>query len=315
MKSKLLVIICATPVVFSFQAASYSGFFNPERISTDINLGALSGETKERVYDPEEGGRKVSQLDWKYSNAAILKGAINWDLIPWLSVGAGGWTTLNSRGGNMIDQDWIDSSFPGKWTDESRHPNTRLNYANEFDLNVQGWLLNEPDYRLGLMVGYQESRYSFNATGGTYIYSENGGFRNEVGSFPDRSKLIGYKQRFRIPYIGLTGNYRFDDFSFGAVLKYSGWGKSSDDDEHYTRQTTFRSKVKNQNYYSVAVNAGYYITPEIKVYVEGMWNRGTNKKGDISLHDRSDNTSEHYKNSAGIENYNFITTAGLKYTF
>ena len=68
------------------------------KLSTEINLGTLSGKTKERVYEPEEGGRKVSQLDWKYSNAAILKGAVNWELNPWLSVDAAGWTTLNSRG-------------------------------------------------------------------------------------------------------------------------------------------------------------------------------------------------------------------------
>ncbi len=48
---------------------------------------------KERFYDPENGGRKVSQLEWKYSNAAILKGAINWEVLPRLSVGASGWTT------------------------------------------------------------------------------------------------------------------------------------------------------------------------------------------------------------------------------
>ncbi|STM21135.1 outer membrane protease [Escherichia coli] len=71
----------------------------------------------------------------------------------------------------MVDQDWMDSSNPGTWTDESRHPDTQLNYANEFDLNIKGWLLNEPNYRLGLMAGYQESRYSFTARGGSYIYS------------------------------------------------------------------------------------------------------------------------------------------------
>ena len=62
------------------------------KLSTEINLGTLSGKTKERVYEPDEGGRKVSQLDWKYSNA------VNWEMNPWLSVGAAGWTTLNSRG-------------------------------------------------------------------------------------------------------------------------------------------------------------------------------------------------------------------------
>ncbi|EPF0088417.1 omptin family outer membrane protease, partial [Escherichia coli] len=34
-----------------------------------------------------------------------------------------------------------------------------------------------------------------------------------------------------------------------------------------------------------------------------------------SLYDHNDNTSDYSKNGAGIENYNFITTAGLKYTF
>ncbi|EFL5571220.1 omptin family outer membrane protease, partial [Escherichia coli] len=52
-----------------------------------------------------------------------------------------------------------------------------------------------------------------------------------------------------------------------------------------------------------------------KVYVEGAWNRVTNKKGNTSLYDHNDNTSDYSKNGAGIENYNFITTAGLKYTF
>ena len=108
MQTKLLAIMLAAPVVFSSQEASASDFFGPDKISTEINLGTLSGKTKERVYEPEEGGRKVSQLDWKYSNAAILKGAVNWELNPWLSVGAAGWTTLNSRGWIwLIRTGWI----------------------------------------------------------------------------------------------------------------------------------------------------------------------------------------------------------------
>ncbi|HAX0217902.1 TPA: phage receptor [Escherichia coli H061] len=260
---------------------------------------------------------KVSQLDWKFNNAAIIKGAINWDLMPQISIGAAGWTTLGSRGGNMVDQDWMDSSNPGTWTDESRHPDTQLNYANEFDLNIKGWLLNEPNYRLGLMAGYQESRYSFTARGGSYIYSSEEGFRDDIGSFPNGERAIGYKQRFKMPYIGLTGSYRYEDFELGGTFKYSGWVEASDNDEHYDpgKRITYRSKVKDQNYYSVAVNAGYYVTPNAKVYIEGAWNRVTNKKGNTSLYDHNDNTSDYSKNGAGIENYNFITTAGLKYTF
>nr|ASU05969.1 Protease 7 [Escherichia coli] len=75
-----------------------------------------------------------------------------------LGIGRGCWLDYSqSERGNMIDRDWQDPDKPGIWTDESRHPDTCLNFANEFDLNIKGWLLNEPDYRLGLMAGYQES--------------------------------------------------------------------------------------------------------------------------------------------------------------
>ncbi|HAJ5871790.1 TPA: omptin family outer membrane protease OmpT, partial [Escherichia coli] len=147
MRAKLLGIVLTTPIAISSFASTETISFTPDNINADISLGTLSGKTKERVYLAEEGGRKVSQLDWKFNNAAIIKGAINWDLMPQISIGAAGWTTLGSRGGNMVDQDWMDSSNPGTWTDESRHPDTQLNYANEFDLNIKGWLLNEPNYR------------------------------------------------------------------------------------------------------------------------------------------------------------------------
>lgn len=318
MRLKLLGMALSAPVMLSFPASADSDFFTPEKVSTDISLGALSGKIKERVYAPTEGGRKVSQLDWKYSNVAILKGAINWDLMPRVSLGAAGWTTLSSRGGNMVDKDWQDPGIPGTWTDKSTSPNTRLNYANEFDLNIKGWLLNEPDYRLGLMAGYQQNRYSFISKGANYIYSDpddSSSFKDIIGSVPDGERFIGYKQRFKMPYIGLTGSYRYDNIEFGGAFKYSGWVSASDNDEHYQRDLTFCSKVKNQNYYSLAVNAGYYVTDNAKVYVEGAWNRVTNKKGDTSIFDRSDNSYYYNKNSAGIESYNFTTTAGLKYTF
>ncbi|HBL6924148.1 TPA: omptin family outer membrane protease [Citrobacter koseri] len=315
MRLKLLGIALTVPVSFYSMASTEFSSFTPGKLDTDISLGTLSGKTKERVYEPTEGGRKVSQLDWKYNNAAIIKGAINWDLMPWLSVGATGWSTIDSRGANMVDKDWMDASNAGTWTDESRHPNTHLNYANEFDLNIKGWMLKEPGYQLGLIAGYQESRYSFKSTGGTYIYSEDGGFRNEIGSFPDGERGIAYKQRFKMPYIGFTGGYRYENIEFISTFKYSGWVRSSDNDEHYSRGITFRDKVKNQNYYSVAANAGYYITPNAKVYVEGTWNRITNKKGNTTLYDRNDSSYEYAKNTAGIESYNFTTTVGLKYIF
>lgn len=314
MKTSILVLTIAVPVSFSAIANIGNSDFAPGSFSGDISLGSLSGKTRERVYDPDSGGHKNSQLNWKYSNAAIIKGSLDWDLIPWISIGASGWTTIASRGGYMDDTDWQNKNQKG-WTDQSRHPDTRLNYANEFDFNVKGWLLNEPTYRFGVMAGYQESRYSFTASGGSYNYTDEETGLPDIGTFPDGTTVVGYKQRFKMPYIGIVGSYRYERFEFGGNFKYSGWVHTSDNDEHYLSNTTFRANIKNQNFYSLTGNAGYYLTPNAKVYVEGAWSRTTNKKGSLSANDYGTGEKNSADNSSGIENYNFMTTVGLKYFF
>lgn len=309
--SALTIVISAS---FPAIADVSNKIYTPGRFTGDIALGKLSGKTKERVYDPDSSEHKNSQLNWKYNNAAIIKGSLDWYLIPWLSIGASGWTTIASRGGYMDDTDWLDES-KNSWTDQSRHPDTRLNYANEFDLNVKGWLLNEPTYRFGMMVGYQESRYSFKSSGGSFNYTDEDTGLPDVGAFPAGTTVIAYKQHFEMPYIGIIGSYRYESFEFGGSFKYSGWVCATDNDEHYLTDTTFRANIKNQNFYSLVGNSGYYLTPDTKIYFEGAWNRVTNKKGSLSSNDYASGEKNSAENSSGIENYNFMITAGLKYSF
>ncbi len=81
------------------------------------------------------------------------------------------------------------------------------------------------------------------------------------------------------------------------------------------KESLIAVKSKTKITILLELNAGYYVTPNAKVYVEGAWNRVTNKKGNTSLYDHNDNTSDYSKNGAGIENYNFITTAVLSTHF
>lgn len=314
MRISILALAIAVPVSFPAIADVGNSVFNPGSFTGDIGFGSLSGKTKERVYDPDSGGHKNSQLNWKYSNAAVIKGSLDWNLMPWISLGAYGWTTIASRGGYMDDTDWLKESQKA-WTDQSRHPDTHLNYANEFDFNVKGWLLNKPTYRLGMMAGYQESRFSFKAAGGSFNYTDEDTGLTNIGTFPVGKTVIGYRQRFNMPYIGLLGSYRYERFEFGGSFKYSGWVHASDNDEHYLTNTTFRANIKNQNFYSLAGNAGYYLTPNAKIYLEGVWSRTTNKKGSLSANNYATGEKNSAENSSGIENYNFMATAGLKYTF
>jgi len=301
--------ICA-PLAYSAMAEPQPPMFNWDHVTAGVNLGSLGGKTSERAYSPAQGGRKVSQLDWRYSNAAVIQGSLEWSAMPWFSLGTSGWTTFTRKEGRMDDYDWQSASQNG-WTDHSSHPNTHLNFSNQFDIHATGWIFKYPEWRMGVMAGYQESRFSFNSRGGSYSYN-NGA---NTGTFAPNVMSIGYKQRFSVPYIGVTGQYRYRDFEIGGTFKYSAWARVTGNDEHYLRTLTFTDKSSGQDYFSLAANVGYYVSENVKVYVEGTWNRATNKKTNVNVNNYRSGVSTDYRDAGGIENYNFLTTAGVKYTF
>ncbi|HBN6008155.1 TPA: omptin family outer membrane protease, partial [Enterobacter cloacae] len=284
--------------------------FSPESLSVSASAGMLSGKSDEMVYD-EVTGRKISQLDWKIKNVAILKGDISWDAYSFLTLNARGWTSLASGSGHMDDYDWMNAK-QSSWTDHSSHPATNVNYANEYDLNVKGWIFQGDNYKAGVTAGYQETRFSWTATGGSYNY-DNG---TNTGNFPAGERGIGYSQRFSMPYIGLAGQYRFNDFEFNALFKFSDWVRAHDNDEHYMRDLTFREKTSDSRYYGASVDAGYYVTPNAKVFAEFTYSSYEEGKGGTQIIDT--NTGESGSiggDAAGISNRNYTITAGLQYRF
>lgn len=300
----------------AFSGAVYAGptivtpDFSPESLAVSASAGMLSGKSHEMVYD-EATGRKISQLDWKIKNVAILKGDITWDAYSFLTLNARGWTSLASGSGHMDDYDWMNAK-QSSWTDHSSHPATNVNYANEYDLNVKGWIFQGDNYKAGVTAGYQETRFSWTATGGTYNY-DNGAYQ---GNFPAGERGIGYSQRFTMPYIGLAGQYRFNDFEFNALFKFSDWVRAHDNDEHYMRDLTFREKTTDSRYYGASVDAGYYVTPHAKVFAEFTYSSYEEGKGGTQIIDTNTGDSGSIGgDAAGISNHNYTITAGLQYRF
>ena len=303
--STLLLIAASTMAECSCQRS-----FKLGKVTTSIDLGVINGEANEFVYDGASDGSKLSQLDWKYNNVAVIKHAIGWDIGRWLSLDASGWTTIKSNGGQkMDDYDWMVEGQK-QWSEHSWHPDTRLNYANAFDLNISGWILNQPNYRLGLQAGYQENRYSFTAVGGFYSYL-NGEYIGEFDYLP----AISYQQHFKMPYVGLVGSYRYKDLELGGKFKYSGWVNGSGTDQHYDRQLTFNDFARQQDYYAISLNVGYHLNNHARAYIEGDWNRIINKKGNTTAYNNEDGSTESYLTSSGIAHENFMTSIGLSYTF
>lgn len=312
MKKSSIVATIITILSGSANAASSQLIPNisPDSFTVAASTGMLSGKSHEMVYDAETG-RKISQLDWKIKNIAILKGDISWDPYSFLTLNARGWTSLASGSGNMDDYDWMNEN-QSEWTDHSSHPATNVNHANEYDLNVKGWLLHDENYKAGITAGYQETRFSWTATGGSYSYN-NGAY---TGNFPKGVRGIGYNQRFSMPYIGLAGQYRINDFELNALFKFSDWVRAHDNDEHYMRDLTFREKTSGSRYYGTVINAGYYVTPNAKVFAEFTYSKYDEGKGGTQIIDKNSGDSVSIGgDAAGISNKNYTVTAGLQYRF
>lgn len=287
--------------------------YQHDGLSLNASLGYLGGESKESVYYQ---GKQLSRLDWKTKNAAIIKAEANYDLLPWLSVNARGWTTLASGSGHMNDYDWQDL-HSSHHTDSSSSPAT-LNESNEFDFSLRGWVLNQENYKLGAVAGYQENRTSWLASGGTYDYAgtdANGDYDpnlpRERGEFPAGKPAVGYRQIFKTPYIGLAGFYSLAQFELSGLLKYSHWVDAKDNDVHYMTGATSTTGTNNSELWAGVVNAGYWVTPQAKVFSEASYTYYPNKHGDENQWDEDGH--EYLQNGGGIQSRAWSISAGIQY--
>lgn len=294
--------------------------FTPSNISMSLSSGILNGgKARELVYVQDY---KVSQLDWEMKNSPIVKADLSWKFLPWLSFNAKGWSTISSNKTTMDDYDWLDEENSNLITDWSHHPSTKLKYANEFDLNFQGNFLNYKNTKVSGVVGYQENRFSWNASGGYFNYSDKDEDGNYIpdsaqeiqGEFEPGESLIGYQQKFSVPYFGLAGQYVYKDFEFNSLVKYSPWAKAKDYDIHYEREFISENKAKNTDYYGVMINAGYNVNPNTKLFTEFNWNKYELVKA-RTVANLEDGGKGYNGALGGISNKFYTLSLGINYTF
>ncbi|EBU1141719.1 omptin family outer membrane protease [Salmonella enterica] len=293
-------------ILFSFMSWQACGKINNDFVAS-LAIGKLNSRSSEFVYDPDTG-RQLSELIWKNEMSTILKGNIQLALHPRVSLTADGWITPNKGTARMDDYDWLDSSNK-EWTRHSWHPDTRLNRASQWDIALNGWLLQTDYYRLGVMVGYQQTCYSWTARGGYYHYGND-----RDGRFPDKQRIIGYHQMYTLPYAGLAGSWRFRDADINMVIRYSNQVKGTDNDKHYLRHQTFTDEITGGTFISVSLDTGYYFTPEIRGSAGVAFDRFEKKKGTTQIRD-PDGIYNQEGNVAGMSARNIIWYAGVSYIF
>jgi outer membrane protease len=266
-RKKLLVMTALGVTALGQQALADATVTNEQRLrvgSVDLSmgLGLLNGRSQEKVYDD---GEKLSQLTWDMKQVPTLHLGLAFHPLDWLSYDLRGWTRISGGNSHMKDYDW-DSDQDIGWTDYSDHPNTRLKNAWQVEFAATAWALKREDLALGVTAGYQRSQFDWDAKGGRYNYSSEGGFRDQEGSFPDGLKVISYQQTYDTPYLGLVGLYNLNNWTLESRFKYSQWVRSRDFDNHHLRDLTFSGNHGNKGQMqSLALGLTYNVNPQLSV--------------------------------------------------
>lgn len=315
MKAPLILIILTSGIVISGMTIAEEkvhSLTNDNPFTGSLALGFLAGESKEFIYHPTNGGKKASEIDWKIDSAIILKGDFSYDILSHLTAGIRGWTTLTSGNATIDDYDWVNDNQPG-WSHWSHHEKTDLNYANEIDLNLIGWMIKAPNYKLGATLGYQKTTFSWSGYGGYFDYDDQQGGR-DIFTLPDSVKIFGYRQSYSMPYIGLVGSWRYQDLEFGGIFKFSNLVQAKSNDNHYDRDLTIRTKGRNSLHFSAVLNAGYYIMPQTKLYAEATYTRNEEAKSGIEW--REAGSAEYLDGDwSGMDNKFYTFSLGIQHTF
>ncbi len=303
----------------SAEPAKFLPNFSGDSFSASASVGLLYGTAHEKSYAPSRTPGKdktLSRLDWKIKHLPILKLDLAWDAYSFLTLNARGWFSLKRGNGHMDDYDWLDEgeyeglcpTCTGPQFLHSWHPDTDVNYAYEFDLNLKGWILQGANYRFGPMLGYQQSRFKWSVYGGHISYW-NGTLERDV----EPKKGCVYKQRFSAPYIGLAGQLRWKKFELNANFKFSDWVRARDTDNHIERQMIFNTSADDMRYYGFSVDAGYQVTQKLKIFTEFSYNNYQVTKGDVFVH--GEEGTGDIPNGGGMSNRNYAISLGLRYSF
>ncbi len=297
--------------------------FTMDAFSTPVNLNRGSGLpmvfngsvnyvrgiSNEYVYDSDTG-EKISQLDWEIEDVVMAGGVLSVWFSRKVQLNLGLWAAVTQGNGYMQDWDW-DSSLGSGWSHWSRSP-VDLEDAYILDLNI-GY---EFDLGRGIsltpLLGFKFDYWEWADHGGEYIYSRNGGWRNESGTFPDETG-IRYEQRVYIPYLGMNLGVIRGRFFANAHVKGSLWAKTKAEDEHLKRSMVFNDRIVNQPFLGTGVALGWQVSQSWVIRMGYDFQKLYSTKGDSHGIDYSTGDTWFDVDAAGAahESHSIYLSAGI----
>ncbi|PZQ51363.1 MAG: hypothetical protein DI556_04130 [Rhodovulum sulfidophilum] len=298
----------ATPAAVTTR--SFASRVLSDRLSVEGYLGYLSGESKELVYF---GGQKQSQLDWTIESAAVVGGRLDYAATGWLTIGVGGWTSL-AGDVSMVDYDWLwrDSGYEG-WTDRSRHPNTSLERAFEFDLAAAARVAEWNGVWVNGLLGYQVRNFKFQASDGDYLYSTFK-LHDTEGRF--QGPMVDYQQWWRTPYVGVAAGYAMPRWRLSGKVIASPFAQVSDADLHIENQQLFTGDFGDTQMAAVTLRAEHDLTESLMLTAMANYQRFWEARGDLTaINVAFPEFRSEIPDGAGASNETLILSLGLAYRF
>jgi outer membrane protease len=286
--------------------------------SVEVNLGVglLNGQSREKAYRVNDGGKKISQLNWDIKQLPTLHLGLTFHPLRWLSLEASGWTKMAKGDSHMKDYDWLKDDR-SDWSHYSDHPDTRIQKAWQAEVAATVWALKRDDLALGVMLGYQHNEFGWQARGGRYNYSSRSGYRDVSGDFPAGLKGITYQQTYDTPYVGLVGLYSLGAWTLESRFKYSQWVKAQSFDEHHLRDLTFAGNSGNKGrMQSLAANVSYRINPQWTVKAGIDHQVYAEAKGSVVMKNLETGNRDTFSGkSGGQSNKTTLSTLAVAYQF
>lgn len=294
----------------AFQAAAIAGP-RPGSIAGQFSLGMADGLAKEHVYDyenPDGSRRKLSRLDWDIKN--VIMGGVNgsYRLLDKLTVNGGIWVALSKGSGEMDDYDWMNVGSTD-WTHYSlSEVDVTTGYI--FDFNLAWDLLRGSEWTLRGIFGYKQDGWKWEDRGVYLLYPEY----NYVPIPLDGENMIDYEQEIRMPYLGASGDWRWNDLTLAGYLTWSPIVEADDWDHHIARTLKFHETFEGGDMFGAGMEVRYDFT---RGFFKGAFvNLAVDYQvvdliiGDMEVEDYSTGERGSEKDVAGLENQYVVFSLG-----
>ena len=141
------------------------------------------------------------------------------------------------------------------------------------------------------------------------------GFRDWTGSFPDGEPGITFRQKFPAAFLGLDGEIKQDQWTFGGSVQAGLTFGASDIDNHWMRDLVFDDTLGSAPMVALEANAAYALDERTSLFVTGTYDKIFTARGDTTATDTITDDSDTELDVAGGDFGAASISVGIKGSF